>query len=79
MSLITWGVDGYGVRHYCCRHCELYFGPVDPDQITHDCDTIKPKYQNRGKHDTRTASKSPGDHANGVSPAAKKMDKDHDR
>ena len=27
---ITWGVDGYGVRHFVCLKCEKYLG-VDED------------------------------------------------
>lgn len=27
---ITWGVDGYGVRHFICADCEKYLG-VDED------------------------------------------------
>lgn len=23
---ITWGVDGYGVRHYVCANCEKFLG-----------------------------------------------------
>jgi|GEM_PF-5048862 len=43
------------------------------------CRHIEHKSMKDRKYDTRTASKGTGDHANGVSPAAKKMDKDHDR
>lgn len=48
MSRITWGVDGYGQKHYLCEYCELFFGDVDPDTIDHDCDTSRPKHHNRG-------------------------------
>lgn len=50
MSRITWGVDGYGQRHYLCDYCELLFGCVDPDTIKHNCDTSLPRYHNRGVH-----------------------------
>ena len=48
MSRITWGVDGYGQKHYLCDYCELFFGDVDPNTIKHNCDTSRPKYHNRG-------------------------------
>lgn len=34
---LTWGVDGYGKRHYLCAKCEEVFGAVDPDTIKHEC------------------------------------------
>ena len=49
MPKISWGVDGYGVRHYVCNHCWLEFGPVDPDEIEHICDESKPMYHRRGE------------------------------
>ncbi|WP_230460064.1 hypothetical protein, partial [Sansalvadorimonas verongulae] len=49
MSGITWGVNGRGERHFLCAHCEIVFGPVDPETINHKCDTTKPKYRNRDK------------------------------
>jgi hypothetical protein len=47
MSLISWGVDKFGVKSYFCNYCELVFGEVDPDSIKHDCDTTKARYHNR--------------------------------
>ena len=47
--MITWGVDGHGVKHYLCDYCELVFGPVDPDTIWHECDRSQPKGHNRDK------------------------------
>lgn len=59
MSRITWGVDGYGIKHYLCDYCYLVFGNVDKDSIEHECDTSRPRYHNRDKqHDTITASQS---------------------
>lgn len=49
MSRITHGVDGLGIKHYLCDHCELVFGDVDPTKIKHDCDKSKPKGHNRDK------------------------------
>jgi hypothetical protein len=50
MSRISWGVDGYGVKHYLCAHCELVFGVVDIDQIKHECNEAEVrKYCNRDK------------------------------
>jgi len=46
---IGWGVDGFGVKHYLCKHCELVFGDVAPDEIEHECDETAPRYQNRDK------------------------------
>ncbi len=52
MSRITWGVDGFGVRHYVCDYCEAYFGSgIDPSLMFHKCDKTKPRYHNRGKHE----------------------------
>lgn len=34
---ITWGIDGFGVKHYLCSDCHAVFGPIDIDQISHDC------------------------------------------
>lgn len=48
---IGWGVDGFGVKHYLCKHCELVFGDVDSDEIKHECDESAPRYQNRDKLD----------------------------
>ena len=54
----TWGVDGFGYRHYVCRHCEMYFGKVDIDKIHHDCNKSKPKSHNRGAiYDSISTSK----------------------
>lgn len=53
---ITWGVDGYGAKHYLCDYCELVFGPVDPDEIEHKCDITKPKGHNRDKFRSETDS-----------------------
>jgi len=49
MSRITYGVDGHGVKSYFCNYCELVFGPVDRDQIKHECDRSKPQYHSRDK------------------------------
>ena len=49
MIRISWGVDKFGAKSYFCNYCELVFGPVDKDQIKHDCDISKPKYHNRDK------------------------------
>ena len=51
MSLISWGVDGFGNKHYFCRYCEIVFGSIDKEKIRHECDTNKPKYHNRDKLD----------------------------
>lgn len=48
MSHVGWGLDGFGVRHYICDYCEMYFGDVDPGKIKHDCDKTKKRYHNRG-------------------------------
>jgi hypothetical protein len=37
VSWLTWGVDGYGAKHYLCRHCEEVFGPIAPEEIKHTC------------------------------------------
>lgn len=50
MSGLSWGVDGNGVKHYLCDHCELVFGPVDPETIVHECDVEESRYHNRDKH-----------------------------
>ena len=34
---ITWGVDGYGEKHYLCEGCNFVFGNVDVDSIKHKC------------------------------------------
>lgn len=49
-SDIGWGLDGFGVKSYFCTYCELVFGDVDPDTITHECDETKPRYHNRDKY-----------------------------
>jgi len=49
LTKITWGVDGYGNRHYLCDYCELVFGMVDPAQIKHKCDLSQKRYHNRDK------------------------------
>jgi len=49
ISRLSWGVDGYGEKHYFCNYCELVFGPVAPDEIKHKCDTSKPRYHNRDR------------------------------
>ena len=41
MSRLTWGVDGYGVKHYLCSHCEEVFGPINPEEIKHTCQKEK--------------------------------------
>jgi len=56
---ISFGVDGFGVKHYLCDYCELVFGDVDPDMIDHECDYTKPRYHNRDKrYDPITTSQS---------------------
>jgi hypothetical protein len=48
---LSWGLNGYGERHYICNHCELYFGVMTFDElgeIVHDCDESEPRYKNRG-------------------------------
>jgi len=38
--LITWGVDGYGVKWYLCRQCLKEFGSsnkIDYYDIDHKC------------------------------------------
>lgn len=34
---LTWGVDGFGVKHYLCADCQKVFGPINPDLIKHEC------------------------------------------
>lgn len=48
MPKISWGMDGYGVKHYVCSYCWLEFGSVDPNEIEHTCDESKPMYHRRG-------------------------------
>jgi hypothetical protein len=48
MSRISWGIDGYGRRHYDCAYCGLYFGMINPELIKHECDLSKPRYHNSG-------------------------------
>ena len=45
---LTWGVDGYGVRHYLCALCGERFGddtdgPKFENDIAHVCEEIKKK------------------------------------
>jgi len=40
---LTWGVDGYGQRHYLCAVCGEMFGIVDEDDIEHDCERLGAK------------------------------------
>ena len=47
MSRIIWGVDGYGLKSCLCEHCEVVFGIVDRETISHDCDTSLPRYSRR--------------------------------
>lgn len=49
MAWWSWGVDGFGTKHYLCKHCELVFGTVNPHEIIHACDTSKPKHHNKDK------------------------------
>ena len=35
--LISWGVDGYGQKHYDCLKCGQYLGVTDYWAIDHHC------------------------------------------
>lgn len=50
MGALSWGVDGFGRRHYVCNYCELVFGVIDPSEVDHECDKSKPRYHNKDKH-----------------------------
>ena len=38
---LSWGVDGYGARHYLCTMCGEVFGKVDPEKISHKCKPLR--------------------------------------
>ena len=41
--LITWGVDGYGVRWFICHLCLEEFGSekeIDYDNVNHECKEV---------------------------------------
>jgi len=39
---LSWGVDGFGNRHFDCKYCKQYFGKLNWDDVfvldnTHKC------------------------------------------